>query len=129
MYRNLRFHCKRFKSVRNNMTHDCSCYTHFRYFDSYAINLNKALFVTREITASAAVIFASSLVIISNIRLSSVCLMIINIFDRKLTFSFLNTSYGFLLVVFCCPSSLYIWQFSTIFHSLCYLRDCPVGHM
>ena len=33
--------------------------------------------------------------IIFNIRLSSVCLMI-NVFDRKLTFSFLNTSVGFL---------------------------------
>ena len=38
-----------------------SCYTHFGYFNSCAINLKKALFVTREITASAAVIFVSSL--------------------------------------------------------------------
>ena len=37
-----------------------------------------------------------SIVIISNIRLSSVCLMMINVFDRKLTFYFLNTSDGFL---------------------------------
>ena len=69
MYRDLRFHCKRFKSVRNNMTHDCSCYTHFGYFDSCAINLNKALFVTREITASTAVIFASSLMHSGSIKM------------------------------------------------------------
>ena len=31
-----------------------------------------------------------------NIRLSFACLMIINVFDRNLTFSFLNTSDGFL---------------------------------
>ena len=37
-----------------------------------------------------------SIVIIFNICLSSVCLMMINVFDRKLTFSFLNTSDGFL---------------------------------
>ena len=37
-----------------------------------------------------------SIVIIFNIRLSSVCLMMINVFDRKLTFYFLNTSDGFL---------------------------------
>ena len=37
-----------------------------------------------------------SIVIIFNIRLSSVCLMMINVFDQKLTFYFLNTSDGFL---------------------------------
>ena len=37
-----------------------------------------------------------SIVIIFIIHLSSVCLMMINIFDRKLTFYFLNTSDGFL---------------------------------
>ena len=46
-----------------------------------------------------------SIVIIFNIRLSSVCLMMINVFDRKLTFYFLNTSDGFLCLR---PSNSYI---------------------
>ena len=40
-----------------------------------------------------------SIVIIFNIRLSSVCLMMINVFDRKLTFSFLNTMVFFAYVL------------------------------
>ena len=56
-----------------------------------------------------------SIVIIFNIRLSSVCLMMINVFDRKLTFYFLNTSDGFLrlrpqkiIKIFPCMYSEYI---------------------
>ena len=43
-----------------------------------------------------AAVHCSSALGLFNIRLSSVCLMMINVFDRKLTFYFLNTSDGFL---------------------------------
>ena len=67
------------------MTHDCSCYMHFGYFDSCAMNLNKVLFVTHEITVSTAVIFASSLFITrSEVELMKITTMLLKASDKNI---------------------------------------------
>ena len=72
-----------------------------------------------------------SIVIIFNIRLSSVCLMMINVFDRKLTFYFLNTSDGFLRL----RPQIHIFKYYNEYNCKSYLRPdedvdpskiCPV---